>query len=79
MKLIELFESTDHVDFISDKQSEREMERLRQLDLTQEAKKRKKKSKGFYSGAWNKAEKHTRHDPPKTQNKGVSARAGFVG
>ena len=40
---------------------------------------KKKKSKGFYSGAWNKAEKHTKYDPPKTGNKGKSARRGFVG
>lgn len=31
------------------------------------------------AGAWNKAEKYTKYDPPKTKNKGVSARAGFVG
>ena len=31
------------------------------------------------SGAWNKAEENTKYDPPKTGNKGKSARAGFVG
>lgn len=31
------------------------------------------------AGAWNKAEKYTKYDPPKTRNKGVSARRGFVG
>ena len=31
------------------------------------------------SGAWDKAEKHTKYDPPKTDNKGKSARKGFVG
>ncbi len=31
------------------------------------------------AGAWNKAEQYTKYDPPKTKNKGVSARRGFVG
>ena len=31
------------------------------------------------SGAWNKAEKQTKYDPPQTDNKGKGARKGFVG
>lgn len=30
-------------------------------------------------GEWNKAEKHTKYDPPGTNNSKVSARKGFVG
>lgn len=47
----------------------------------EESKKKNKKSKGFYSGAWDKAEdpKYTKYDPPNTSNIGKSARKGFVG
>lgn len=46
----------------------------------QEGKKlKKRKQPKDAAGAWNKAERYTKYDPPKTKNKGVSARRGFVG
>ena len=43
---------------------------------------KKKRTKGNYQSddaGFDKAEKHIKYDPPGTANKGVSARAGFVG